>query len=269
MTLVELAPQHKSGLALKSPVMAAAGCWGFADEYAGLVDFAPLGAFVTNPITWRPRRPARQQHAAPVPGGVLVHTGLPNPGLRRACDEYAGKWSRLPCAVILHLAVTNAADTDRAMLLLERLDVLAGVELGFRDDEDIATAAAAITAAAGSLLPVLVRTPFLRAVEFAQAAARAGAAAVTVAAPPRGALPGAADVRSHGRLYGPALFPQLLNLLPEVRAATPLPLVACGGIHTAEQARACLRAGATAIQLDSVVWTAPERVAEIVEEIVP
>ena len=61
MTLVELAPQHKTGLALNHAVLTAAGCWGFGDEYAGLIDFSRLGAFVTNPVTWRSRRPARQQ----------------------------------------------------------------------------------------------------------------------------------------------------------------------------------------------------------------
>ncbi len=268
MTLVELAPQHKTGLALNHAVLTAAGCWGFADEYAGLVDFSSLGAFVTNPVTWRSRRPARQQQALPIPGGVLIHTGLPNPGLRHLCDEYAGRWSRLPCPVILHLAVTSIEETDRAVQYCERLDVFAGVELGFRDEEEAQSVRYAIEAAVAGMLPVIVRVPFRRATEFAMLAEQAGAAALTVAAPPRGTLPDPDGTHTlRGRIYGAALFPQMLPVLAEIRVVTSLPIVAVGGIHTPAQARACLTAGAIAVQIDSLVWTTPEEIPAICEAV--
>jgi len=52
--MIELAPQHKTGLSLKSPIMPASGCAGFASEYAALIDWSKWGAFVTNPVTARP-----------------------------------------------------------------------------------------------------------------------------------------------------------------------------------------------------------------------
>ena len=44
--IIQLAPNHKVGLALRNPVMPAAGCFGFGTEYAHLVDVEALGAIV-------------------------------------------------------------------------------------------------------------------------------------------------------------------------------------------------------------------------------
>ena len=78
--MIELAPQHKTGLSLKSPIMPASGCAGFASEYAALIDWSKWGAFVTNPVTARPRKPAGDPVSIDLGAAALVHTGIPNPG---------------------------------------------------------------------------------------------------------------------------------------------------------------------------------------------
>ncbi|MBI5712017.1 MAG: hypothetical protein HZC38_01120, partial [Chloroflexi bacterium] len=85
---MELAPHHNTGLTLTSPLIAGVGAFGFADEYASLVDFSKFGAFITNTITLKPRSPAREQRVIQFAGGVLIHTGLPNPGLSHAIRDY-------------------------------------------------------------------------------------------------------------------------------------------------------------------------------------
>ena len=160
MALLELAPNHKTGLALRSRAVAASGCWGFADEYAGLVDFAQLGAFITNPLTYAPRQPAAARAALPFPGGVLLHTGLPNPGLRSAVQTYAAKWARMPCPVIVHLALNSGAEVTQCLALLEQLENVAALELGFRADEHAHTISELVRAACAGMLPVLAALPF-------------------------------------------------------------------------------------------------------------
>ena len=50
----------------------------------------------------------------------------------------------------------------------------------------------------------------------------------------------------------------MLAALLEVKALElPGSLIACGGVHTRQQARDCLEAGADALQLDSLVWVEP------------
>jgi dihydroorotate dehydrogenase len=59
----------------------------------------------------------------------------------------------------------------------------------------------------------------------------------------------------HGRLYGPAVFPLALAALLAVRRAG-LPVIAGGGIYRPEQVEALLAAGASAVQVDAVLWRA-------------
>ena len=73
--------QPKYDLLLSPPVMNAAGTLGFAPRSSDLVDFGELGAFVTNPVSLYPRTPARARTSQPFPGGFLMHSGYPNPGL--------------------------------------------------------------------------------------------------------------------------------------------------------------------------------------------
>ena len=61
-----------------------------------------------------------------------------------------------------------------------------------------------------------------------------------------------------GEMFGPGAFPVMLAALLAVKAlALPGSLVASGGVHTRQQARDCLQAGADALQLDSLVWVEP------------
>src|SRR5689334_8255143 len=115
---VDLAPLHKHGLTLNNPVLNAAGTLGFAQEARSLVALRTLGGFVTNPLTYRARTPAHGTNAVALPDGVLVHTGLPNPGLAAALRRWDKDWRRLGPPEIVHLAATNAGETSRALELL-------------------------------------------------------------------------------------------------------------------------------------------------------
>ncbi|MBI5830667.1 MAG: nitronate monooxygenase [Chloroflexi bacterium] len=256
--MIDLAPSHKTGLPLASPLIAGGGAFGFADEYASLVDFSRLGAFVTNPLTLRPRTPAQGTRVVPFPGGVLVHTGLPNPGLSAALRDYERKWTRLGCPVIVHLAADTVSDLINCVDKLERVDSVAGIEIGFRDDEPLTNAEALLRAAAQTARqPVIAGLPHARAAAFARMAEKAGAQALTVTAPPRGTLWREGNWVT-GRLYGPTLLPRALALVRELKTQTALPIIGAGGVHSRADMDAMLEAGATAVQIDSVVWVEPK-----------
>ena len=221
------------------------------------MDFSRFGAFITNPITLRPRTPANGQRVLPFPGGALIHTGLPNPGLPAALRDYGRKWATMGIPIILHLAATTVEDVIDSMKLLERNETVLGVEIGFRDDERLADAEAMLRAAAqNARQPIIVSAPFARALAFSRLAEKAGAQALTVSAPPRGTLRHGGEWVS-GRLYGASLFPQALNLLREIKTQTALPIIGAGGVHSRKDIDSMLAAGATAVQIDSVVWVNP------------
>jgi dihydroorotate dehydrogenase (NAD+) catalytic subunit len=268
--MLDLAPRHKHGLNLNNPLLNAAGTLGFSQEYRGLLDLRCLGAFVTNPLTFRPRTPARPPNAVPTEDGLLIHTGLPNPGLAAAVRRWNREWQRLGVPVIVHLAATTPGETARSLELLERASGVTGIELGLRDDLEPSEATQLVREALGGQ-PLIVRLPVARAAELAAVVARVGADAITVAAPPRGEavappdVPGAdATPRSvAGRLYGPTHFAAALAAVRAVvEARVGLPVIASGGIYTLEAAREMLAAGAVAVQVDAAAWTQPRLLPE-------
>jgi dihydroorotate dehydrogenase (NAD+) catalytic subunit len=123
--------------------------------------------------------------------------------------------------------------------------------VGLPPDVD-ATAAAAFARAACGELPVIVRLPFEHSLELACAVAKVDIAAVSLA-PSRGAAPNPPGDLVHGRLYGPALFPQSLAAVHAI-AQAGIPVIGAGGVSFQEQVNAMLSAGALAVQVDSVLW---------------
>lgn len=250
----------KQPLTLQNPVIAAAGTVGFNTEYARLFDMSKLGAMVTNPITWKPRRAAAGTRIVPLDSGILVHTGLPNDGAQRVFRNNAAQWKNSPCPVIIHLAATSTDEIGKCAKLLDVRDGVAAIEIGLSDTATHRDVRLMIGAVHDNTeLPILARLPLLNAPLLAAAAEEAGAGAIVVAAPPRGtARDPLTGQMIGGRLYGPWLKPLALRAVGQVVAAVKIPVIGCGGIHNPDDAREFLAAGARAIQLDSVTWVRPD-----------
>ncbi len=272
MAWIELAPRHKYGLPITAPVMPAAGVFGYGDAYTGLVDLEKLGAVVTHPVSLHARHAARGTRVAAHGEHLLVHTGWPNPGLRAVLREHRRSWERMPCPVIVHLLATTFEETGEAARPLSDARNVGGIELGLAAEVTPEDAATLLDAARfEGDLPVIVRVPFGRADELAPMLAEEGADALTLSAPPRAILPlpGADDsgapLFARGRLYGPALLPLLLEQLARWADALPVPVIACGGIASPVEARACLNLGAAAVQIDALLWRRPALLAEVAD----
>jgi dihydroorotate dehydrogenase (NAD+) catalytic subunit len=273
MTTIDLAPDHKAGLTLANPVMPAAGCFGFGTEYARLVDVEMLGAVVAGPITAAPRQGAAPPRTLPIAGGVLLHTGLANPGVAAAIRRYARAWARSPVPVIVHVAGTTPDEAASCCRRLSSVEAIAGIELGLPDTAggstelaDVLDDLTAIIRAARTTAsqPLIVQLPLSRADALCEAVVESGADALTVAAPPRGTAWHASS--GHfvtGRLYGPFVLPLALRALRRVAEIVPVPLIGCGGIHSAEDGLAFLHAGAVAVQVGGALWRDPACLARI------
>lgn len=271
--MFELAPHHKYGLALTSPVMPASGTVGYGDAYADMVDFSLLGALVTNPVSLRPRKAARGQRLRIHGNHLVVHTGLPNPGVKRVIQHYKQLWERSPVPVIVHVIATTPTEVLQVTTRLANLTGVVGIELGLADYMKPERAVQMVHAAVESTLPIIARIPFGRVDDLAIVLAEGGASALTLTAPPRVVLPSEnADAGENqryirGRMYGQAVFPLLLGTLARWTRKLPVPVIACGGIQNAQEAFACLNLGATAVQLDAVIWRQPCLLEIIVREL--
>src|SRR5512143_4135358 len=243
----------KQSLRLINPVIGGAGAFGYAGEYAKLIDLGKLGALVTNPVTLRPRRAATGTRVVPLDSGILVHTGLPNPGVHQVYRINAARWKSSSVPIIVHLAATSPDEVGKCAEILAGSDGIAALEIGLHDQATHRDARLMIGAAREHThLPVLARLPLYYAAHVALAAEEAGADALVIAAPPRGT---ARDPLSGqligGRVYGPWLKALALRAAGQVAGRVKIPVIGCGGIHNPDDARDYLEAGAVAVQVDS------------------
>ncbi len=257
---VELSRGGKHSLLLNSPVMPAAGTFGYGDVYREIIHPDRLGAIVTSPVTYDPWNPATGTRVVPLEAGVLVHTGLPNLGLNKTLKKYRNLWTVLPVPIILHLVATTAEHIRKSAARLDEEECINAIELGLNDDTDWKQAQAFVKAAVEKTeKPVLVRLPMQDAYEIAEVVAEAGATALVIAAPPRGT---ARDPKTgrlvSGRVYGPLIKPIVLRMVGQlIRRLKDVPIIGAGGIHSAQDARDYIDAGAVAVQVDSVTWIEP------------
>lgn len=240
----------KRGLSFSQPLMNAAGTLGFAPDLRLPVEWSAFGAFVTNPLSLRPRQPAAEPALVDYPGGFLLHTGLPNPGFAYTLERYASKWARADLPVIVHLMADRPEEAARMAQALESIENIMAIELGFAPllADDILRLAVEMVAGE---LPVIVRLDWEQVLRLAPQMLLAGAEAVSLSSP-RGAL----RVGNHllaGRLFGPALFPQALWVVREA-ARSGIPVIGGGGVYSREDVEAMLEAGALAVQVDTVLW---------------
>jgi dihydroorotate dehydrogenase (NAD+) catalytic subunit len=240
----------KTDLTLRKHLMNAAGILGFAPDPRVPISWDSFGAFVTNPLSLHPRLPAANPAMMNYPGGFLLHTGLPNPGLPAAIKKYASRWAKADMPIIVHLMADRAEETVRMIRMLEGLENIFAVELGFAAGLADDIVVLVVERAMGEL-PLIVSLPWVQVMTLGYRVKQAGAAAVSLTAA-RGALPGH-DSLITGRLYGASLFPPVLDVV-EKSVRLGLPVIGGGGVYSRENVAALLSVGALAVQVDTVLW---------------
>ena len=263
--MIELAPGHKSGLPVDSPILLAGGSAGCGEAIHPGIETARLGGVVVGPITRHSIRGSDTPRLAETSSGFILQTGLQNRGVSAVIKNFARLWPRLGCPVIAQIAVNTAEEAASTARRLAQVDGLMGFELRISPHSaaaELRPLLRAIRRAAD--LPLWVKLPLSGVEELAHAAAAAGADALVIASPTAGAGFAGQGTLIRGDLFGPAAFAPMLAGLSAVAAlGLELPLIACGGIHTAQQVRHALAVGACAVQLDSVVWIDPDIVGRL------
>lgn len=286
MPTIDLAPMHKLGFLTSSPVLLASGIVGAGDIVMHGMKLKQLGGVVVGPIRRHPHGGSPPPRMAETLGTVLLDVGPQNRGLTAILKRYIRAWSRLGAPVIVHLADTEPRFLATVAKRLSEVESVSAFELTLPPAmQDLDTASRWLQQALHQLieqsdLPIWVKLPLHNAKYLGQIAVDYGAVGLVVGQPPIGALSyrnnraakpshstgDVSDNRSgdaelslvRGTLYGPSVFPLMLAALQEVAQLNlPAALIACGGIHTVEDARQVLQIGATALQIDSAAWIEP------------
>ncbi len=259
MTPIELAPNWKRSLTINNLILLAAG--GYSSEATG------VGALVTLPTTLRPRTGAPLPRVVEIAGGVLIRTGAANPGLSRVLRdaERHRAWEQSAIPIIVAFAAQGVSDWAAMSARLDHIPGVSGIELHFNPTLDATDAICAVRAA--TELPILAKLDLDNASQVAGECIAAGANALVIGRTARG-MRIVNGKQWFGRLLGPAAKPFALRAVAEIAAMKlDAPIIACGGVHSAEDVREFLAAGACAVEIDSAVWLDPTIVARIAEQL--
>lgn len=245
----------KRDLYFSKPIMNAAGSLGFAPDPRNGIELDSFGAFITNPISLRSRLPAAQPALIEFPGGFLLHSGLPNPGLPSVLKKHGARWNRADMPIIVNLMADRPEETQQMVRSLENIENVMAVELGFAPllSDDIILLN--LEMCVGEL-PLIFSLPAEQVLSLGPKLIQGGAAAISISSP-RGALMSDNNELITGRLFGQSLFPRSLEL---VRSATMIgiPIIGAGGVWTEQDAADMLSARAMAVETDAQLWVPKE-----------
>jgi len=262
-------------LTLKTPFIAASGCFGYGTEYADIVDLSTLGAVAVKGLFLSEREGHSPPRIVETPSGMLNAIGLQGIGVHRFIQEKMPELRRRRATVLVNICGTTLDEYVELGRILSDVDGVAGLELNIScpnikeggitfgcsltGTHDVVAAVRRVTR-----LPVIPKlTPNVTDVAaFARAAEEAGADAVSLV---NTFLAMVIDIEARkpmlsnivGGLSGPAIRPIAVRMVYECHAAVRIPIIGMGGIASARDALEFMIAGASAVQVGTANFVDP------------
>ena len=266
-----------AGLALRTPLVAAAGTCGVLDELAEVSDLGWLGAVTTKSLTPESREGNAPWRVVETKGGMLNAIGLANPGVEAFARDHAPRAARMACAAIGSAAGHSIDDFVRVAARLEAAGLRA-IELNVScpntadgrhfgsDPAMLGPLVRAVRSAVGVRPLVVKLPPDGDAVALAGAAIDAGADALTLCntfpamqIDPDSRRPGLS--RGTGGLSGPGIHPIVVRIVHQVHRAVAapakVPIIGLGGTLDWRDAAELILAGASAVGLGTALLVDP------------
>ncbi|MFR2345249.1 MAG: dihydroorotate dehydrogenase [Acutalibacteraceae bacterium] len=271
-----------AGVEFSNPLIAASGTFGFGREYAEFYPLSALGGVSSKGITLKARPGNPAPRIAEAPGGMLNAVGLQNPGVdhfiredlpwlrgqgTRIIANIAGNTPEDYCAMAEKL---NDTDVDMIELNISCPNVKqGGVQFG-TTCAGVSGITKAVRAHCKKPLMVKLSPNVTDISEMALAAESEGADAVSMINTLTGMR---IDIRTRrpiihnnpGGFSGPALLPIAVRMVWQTYQKVKIPIVGLGGISTWQDAVEMLLAGATALQIGTVLFTDPYAPVKIAE----
>jgi dihydroorotate dehydrogenase (NAD+) catalytic subunit len=270
------------GLTLRNPVMPASGT--FAEGLDRVIDFNRLGALVTKTITRELRDGNPLPRVVERPGSLINAIGIPSRGVEHFITDTLPYYAAYDTPLVVSISAPTAEGF--ASLAAEvSVPGVAAIEANIscpnieEDGKAFAMRAeptAKVTAELrkATKLPLWVKlTPNTGEMpEVARAAEAAGADAIVVA---NTILSMAIDLKTFkpclgnimGGLSGPAIKPIVLRHVFQCAKAVGIPVIACGGISTADDAVEYMLAGASAVQVGTATFIQPAAMISIIDDL--
>ena len=277
-----------AGIALKNPIIAASGTFGYGVEFEDVVHLSKLGGFVVKGLSREPmigNPPPRLWETA---AGMLNAIGLQNIGAPAFLEEKMPHLRKIKNIVVMANVFGYAReDYERTIEILNEGEGIAAYELnvscpntahgGLQFGSDPRTLDEVVTTAKRvARRPLIVKlSPNVTSIaQMAYVAQEAGADAlslintfVAMAIDPETRKPRIANVTAG--LSGPAIKPIAVRMVYDAAHAVKIPVMGMGGISTPEDVIEFMLAGASAVQIGTASYWDPcatEKIVDGVEE---
>lgn len=255
------------GLHISNPTMLASGILGISYQVFKRVYEAGAGAIVSKSISVEPREGYKNPTVISVECGYLNAVGLSNPGMEAFAKEIANN-KEVP--IVVNLVGSTEEEFISMVKKFDNLNILGyelnlscphvekvGLEVG--DDPELVSKIIK-SIKTNTKKPVIAKVGLGSSdlIEIARVSKEAGADAVTAMNTIRAM---AIDIETGipflsnkiGGLSGQAIKPVAIRCVYEISKEVQIPVIGCGGVSTWEDAVEFILAGASAVQMGSVV----------------
>jgi len=273
-------------LVLKNPVTVASGTFGTKDEYAGYVDPRKLGAIITKTITVKPRAGNPMPRICETSAGMLNAIGLQNKGLEDFIEHKIPYFKKLGVPLIVSIAGESAEEFGKLAKAFDGMkDVVRALEVNLscpnvetggvnfmKKQERILDAVKAVRDQTGLLLFAKISPELGDVLEIAGKVIGQGVEGISLINTLRGM---AVDLRTRssrvakdfGGLSGPAIKPVALRYVYQVKKEFRVPVIASGGIASAQDALEFLIVGADLLAIGTANFVEPQATLHILKGI--
>ena len=273
-----------AGVEFANPLIAASGTFGFGREYNEFYPLSTLGGISCKGITLHKRDGNPPPRIAETPSGILNAVGLQNPGVDHFIEKDLPWLKQQDTVVIVNIAGNTEDDYCAMAEKLSNSDVdmiemniscpnvkSGGVQFG-TSCQSVGAITKAVRNHCTKPLIVKLSPNVTNIAEIALAAESNGADVISMINTLTGMK---IDINTRrpiirnntGGLSGPAVFPVAVRMVWQVASAVKIPIIGMGGISTWQDAVEMLIAGATALQIGTVLFNDPYAPVKINEGI--
>lgn len=262
------------GVNFNNPLIAASGTFGFGREYSEFYPLESLGGVSCKGITLKERLGNPPPRIAETEGGILNAVGLQNPGVDHFIENDLGWLKAQNTVVIANIAGNTVEDYYAMAEKLSDTDVdfielniscpnvkSGGVQFG-TSCESVGSITAEVKKHCKKPLMVKLSPNVTDIAEIAKSAEFYGADVISMINTLTGMR---IDINTRrpiirnntGGMSGPAVFPVAVRMVWQVYNAVNIPIIGMGGISKWQDAVEMLMAGATALQIGTVLFNDP------------
>jgi dihydroorotate dehydrogenase (NAD+) catalytic subunit len=267
-----------------NPVTVASGTFPYSEEYYRTKEVLQLGAIIPKTVTLNPREGNPPPRIVESPSGMLNAIGIENPGADEFIAKKLPKLQKTGVPLIVSVSGNNDAEFVSLAEKFDRVKGIAALELNLScpnlghhnlvaQDPQATERVVKLVKKAASMPVIAKLSPNVTDIsEIAVAAESAGADAVSLVNTFQAMV---IDVNKRcsklgnftGGLSGPAIRPIAVYMTYKTAKRIKIPIIAMGGIMTAEDALQFLMAGAHMIAVGTFNFIDPAAPIKILDGI--